>query len=76
MEFACKLGRFSSLSDVLGVQMVEDIIRQVLPTAKAGSPHSRRLQYFESVTLKSRRCCQRVGLSERDLDNRQGRISC
>jgi AraC-like DNA-binding protein len=42
---------------------------------RPGSPHGRRLQCFENAYIEVAPLLQHVGLSERDLDNRQHRVS-
>ena len=54
--------------------MVEDIIRQVLPTA-TGFAARQAIAVLRKRNIEVAPLLQHVGLSERDLDNRQGRIS-
>jgi AraC-like DNA-binding protein len=54
--------------------MVEDIIRQVLPTA-TGFAARQAIAVLRKRNIELAPLLRRVGLSERDLDNRQGRIS-
>jgi Arabinose-binding domain of AraC transcription regulator, N-term len=54
--------------------MVEDITRQVLPTA-TGFAARQAIALLRKRNIEVAPLLRRVGLSEPDLDNRQGRIS-
>ena len=66
---------FSNLSDrARNVQMVEDTTGQVLPTA-TGFAARQAIAVLRKRNIEVAPLLRRVGLSERDLDNRQRRIS-